>query len=51
MSDAKNGPIAVFPTALPALPFPGPGSVRDWREHGMELLGVPARARLGLLTT
>lgn len=46
MSDTKNGSITVLPTALPALPFRGPG-----REHGTVLAVGASRAWPGLLTT
>lgn len=50
MSDTENGSLAAFPTALPALPFPGPGSVGAWSDNGVVLLVRASRAPSPLAT-
>lgn len=50
MPDTENGSLAAFPTALPALPFPRPGSVGAWSENGMGLLVSASRAPSPLAT-
>ena len=51
VSDTRNGSAAVFATAPPLLPAPGPGSAGDWREPGVALSVSTSRAQPGLLTS